>query len=43
MVPSYVSIAETGDFPGDSTGDVLRRDNTTGAVGIWFMNGMQIR
>jgi hypothetical protein len=41
-VPSNWSIAETGDFNSDSHSDILWRDSSSGAVVIWFMNGVTI-
>jgi hypothetical protein len=39
-VPANWSIVMTGDYNGDGKSDVLWRD-TSGDVGIWFMNGAQ--
>ena len=41
-VPATWSIIGQRDFNGDGYTDFLWRDSTTGAVGIWFMNGFQI-
>ena len=35
-------VAATGDFNGDVRSDILWRDNGTGTVAIWFMNGLQV-
>ena len=40
-VPTTWSVVGTGDFNGDSYGDILWRD-TSGNLGIWFMNGTTI-
>jgi hypothetical protein len=34
------SIVATGDFNGDGRSDILWQD-TSGNVGLWFMNGAQ--
>ena len=41
MMPANWSIAETGDYNGDSKTDILWIDNV-GNVGTWFMNGASI-
>src|SRR5260370_37302735 len=40
-VPTTWSVAGTGDFNGDSKGDILWRD-TSGNVAAWLMNGGQV-
>ncbi len=35
------SVAQTGDYNGDGTSDILWRD-TSGNTAIWFMNGLAI-
>jgi VCBS repeat-containing protein len=36
-------IAGTGDYNGDSNGDILFRSNTTGGVSLWTQNGRSIQ
>jgi hypothetical protein len=45
MVATTWSVAGTGNFNGfhDSFGDILWRDNLTGSVAIWLMNGLAIQ
>ena len=33
------SIQGIGDFDGDGKADILWRNDTTGSLSIWFMNG----
>jgi hypothetical protein len=40
-VPIAFSVAETGDFDGNGTSDILWRD-TSGNLAIWFINGLQV-
>ena len=42
IVPTNWVIVETGDFDGDGEADLLWRDATTGAVAIWFMDGVAV-
>jgi hypothetical protein len=43
-VPNNWVIAGIGDFNGDGVTDILWRDNNSGTVAIWFMNGgMQVQ
>jgi hypothetical protein len=41
-VPSNWVVAGVGDFNGDGSTDILWRDNTSGVVAIWFLNGTSI-
>jgi predicted ATP-grasp superfamily ATP-dependent carboligase len=38
-IPNSWFIAATGDFNGDTLGDILWRNRTTNDTVIWFMNG----
>jgi hypothetical protein len=35
-------IAGTGDFNGDGKADILWRDNSTGTVAVWLLDGLGI-
>ena len=37
------SLQATGDFDGDGKADLFWRDTRTGDIGIWMMNGTQLR
>jgi hypothetical protein len=40
-VPTTWTMAETGDFDGNGTSDLLWRD-TAGDTAIWFMSGVTV-
>jgi hypothetical protein len=39
-VPGNWTIADTGDFDGNGTSDILWRDANSGTVAIWFLDGL---
>ena len=42
MVPLNWAVAGTGDFDGNGSTDIVWRDNNTGTVAIWLLDGLQV-
>jgi hypothetical protein len=36
------AVAQTGDYNGDGRSDIVWRNNTSGQVVIWLMNGTSV-